>query len=65
MLIFFSVLVPAISLGSVVAVEAAGAYARIQSGELDYGAIVRWILTEAKVSNKQAVRYPRGFAGLS
>ncbi len=43
MLIFFTVLVPAMFLGSVVAVEAAGVYARIQSGELDYGAIVRWI----------------------
>ena len=62
MLIFFTMLVPAIFLGSVVA---AGVYARIQSGELDYGAIVRWILTETKFSNKQAVRYPSGFAGLS
>ena len=42
-LIFFTVLVPAIFLASVVAVEAAGVYERIQSGELDYGVVVRWI----------------------
>ena len=42
-LIFFTVLVPAIFLGSVVVVEAASVYERIQSGELDYGAVVRWI----------------------
>ena len=42
-LIFFTVLVPAIFLASVAAVEAAGVYERIESGELDYGAAVRWI----------------------
>jgi predicted PurR-regulated permease PerM len=42
-LIFFTVLVPAIFLASAVAVEAADLYERIQSGELDYGAVVRWI----------------------
>lgn len=42
-LIFFTVLVPAIFLASVVAVEAADIYERIQSGQLDYGAVVHWI----------------------
>ncbi len=41
-LIFCTVLVPAIFLASAVAVEAAGVYERIESGELDYGAAVRW-----------------------
>lgn len=42
-LIFFTVLVPALLLASAVAAEAAGVYARIQSGELDVGALVRWV----------------------
>ena len=41
-LIFFTVLVPALLLTSAVAAEAAGVYGRIQSGELDVGAVVRW-----------------------
>ncbi|MCP3869248.1 MAG: AI-2E family transporter [Gammaproteobacteria bacterium] len=42
-LIFCTVLVPALLLTSAVAGEAAGVYARIQSGELDLGAMVSWI----------------------
>jgi predicted PurR-regulated permease PerM len=42
-LILFTVLVPAMLLASAVAAEAAGVYARIQSGELDFGAAVRWV----------------------
>ncbi|MDJ0928131.1 MAG: AI-2E family transporter [Gammaproteobacteria bacterium] len=42
-LIFFTVLVPAMVLASAVASEAAGVYARVQSGELDVGALVRWV----------------------
>ena len=42
-LIFFTVLMPAIFLASAVAVEAADVYERIQSGELDYGAVIGWI----------------------
>ncbi len=41
-LIFFTVLVPALLLASAVAAEAAGVYTRIQSGELDVGAALRW-----------------------
>ncbi len=43
LLIFFTVLVPAMLLASAVTAEAAGLYARIQSGELDIGALVRWL----------------------
>ncbi|MDH3673154.1 MAG: AI-2E family transporter [Gammaproteobacteria bacterium] len=42
-LIFFTVLVPAMFLASAVAAEAAAVYARVQSGELDVGALVRWL----------------------
>lgn len=42
-LIFFTVIVPAMVLASAVTVEAAGVYTRIQSGELDIGAVVRWV----------------------
>ena len=42
-LIFFTVIVPAMLVASAVTVEAAGVYKRIQSGELDLGAIVRWV----------------------
>ena len=42
-LIFFTVLVPALLLASAVAAEAAGVYIRIQSGELDFGALIRWM----------------------
>jgi len=42
-LIFFTVLVPALLLASAVAAEAAGVYIRIQSGELDFGALIRWV----------------------
>jgi len=42
-LIFCTVLVPAMLLASAVAAEAAGFYARVQSGELDLGAVVRWL----------------------
>jgi predicted PurR-regulated permease PerM len=42
-LIFFTVLVPALLLASAVAAEAAGVYARIQAGELDFGGVLRWV----------------------
>ncbi len=42
-MIFFTVIVPAMLVASAVTVEAAGVYGRIQSGELDLGAIVRWV----------------------
>lgn len=42
-LIFFTVIVPAMLLASMVTAEAAGVYHRIQSGELDVGGIVRWV----------------------
>ncbi len=42
LLIFFTVLVPALLVASAVTVEAAGVYGRIQSGEIDLGAVVRW-----------------------
>jgi predicted PurR-regulated permease PerM len=41
-LIFFTVLVPALLVASMLAAEAAGLYARIESGELDLGALLRW-----------------------
>lgn len=42
LLIFFTVIVPAMLLASAVAAEAAGVYERIQSGQLDVGGVVRW-----------------------
>lgn len=42
-LIFFTVLVPAMVVASAVASEAAGLYARIQAGEVDLNALVRWL----------------------
>lgn len=42
-LIFFTVLVPALLLASAVAAEAVGVYTRIQSGEIDVGVVIRWV----------------------
>ncbi len=42
-LIFFTVLVPAMLVASAVTAEATGVYLRIRSGELDVGALVDWI----------------------
>ena len=42
-LIFFTVLVPAMVIASAVVREAAGLYARIQSGEIDPGVILDWL----------------------
>jgi predicted PurR-regulated permease PerM len=42
-LIFFTVIMPAMLLASAVAAEAGALYKRIQSGELDVGALVRWV----------------------
>jgi predicted PurR-regulated permease PerM len=42
-LIFFTVLVPALLVASAVASEATTLLARIQAGELDPGAVVRWL----------------------
>jgi predicted PurR-regulated permease PerM len=42
-LIFFTVLVPAMAIASAVATEAAQLYGRIERGEIDPGAILRWI----------------------
>lgn len=42
-LIVFTVLVPALLVGSAVTAEAAGIYQRVQSGELPIGAAVRWV----------------------
>ena len=42
-LIFFTVIVPALMLASAVASEAAGVYQRIQSGEIDIEGVVRWV----------------------
>jgi predicted PurR-regulated permease PerM len=55
-LIFFTVLVPAMLLASAVAAEAAGVYARIQSGELDIGAVVRWIQSLLPQAGEWAAR---------
>ena len=41
--IFSTVIVPALLLATAVAAEATSLYARIQSGELDVGALVRWV----------------------
>ncbi len=41
-LIFFTVLLPAILVASVVATEAAGLYSRIQSGQIDLAVVVDW-----------------------
>ncbi|MFQ5634962.1 MAG: AI-2E family transporter, partial [Gammaproteobacteria bacterium] len=43
MLIFLTVLLPALVIASAVVSEAAALYARIQSGEFDPGAAVRWL----------------------
>lgn len=42
-IIFFTVLVPALAIGSAVVAEAAGLYARFQSGEIDTAAMVGWV----------------------
>lgn len=42
-LIFFTVLVPSLLIASAVVNEAAGLYGRIQSGEIDPGAALRWL----------------------
>jgi len=42
-LIFFTVLVPTLLVASAVASETASLYARIQSGEYDPGAVLRWL----------------------
>jgi predicted PurR-regulated permease PerM len=42
-LIFFTVIVPAMLVASAVVSEAAGLYSRIESGEFDFGAVLRWI----------------------
>jgi len=42
-LIFFTVLVPALSIGSAVASEAMNLYAQIRSGDIDPTAVLRWI----------------------
>ena len=42
-LIFFTVLVPMFFISSAVISEAAGLYARIQSGQIDPGAALRWL----------------------
>ena len=42
-LIFFTVLVPALFVASAVTAEAAGLYRRIESGEFEVGAVVRWV----------------------
>ena len=43
LLIFFTVLVPALLVASAVAEEAAQLYGRIQRGEIDPGAVLRWL----------------------
>lgn len=43
LLILFTVLVPAMFLGGALVNEAAGVYLRIQSGELDPGAVLTWL----------------------
>jgi predicted PurR-regulated permease PerM len=55
-LIFFTVLVPALLLASAVAAEAAGVYTRIQSGELDVGAVVRWVQSLLPQAGEWATR---------
>ncbi len=55
-LIFFTVLVPALLLTSAVAAEAAGVYGRIQSGELDVGAVVRWVQSLLPQAGEWAAR---------
>jgi predicted PurR-regulated permease PerM len=42
-LIFFTVLLPAMLLASILTAEAAGVFRRIQSGELDVGAVIAWV----------------------
>jgi predicted PurR-regulated permease PerM len=42
-LIFFTVLVPALIVGSAVITEGAQLFARVQQGEIDPGAILRWL----------------------
>ncbi len=56
-LIFFTVIVPAMLVASAVTVEAAGVYKRIQSGELDLGAIVRWVKNLTPQVSEWATRF--------
>jgi predicted PurR-regulated permease PerM len=42
-LIFFTVIVPTLLLGSAVAAEATALYQRVQSGEIDIGAPIHWL----------------------
>lgn len=63
-LIFFTVLVPALLLASAVAAEAAGVYTRIQSGELDVGAVVRWVQSLLPQAGEWAARIGVDLNGL-
>lgn len=56
-LIFFTVIVPAMLVASAVTVEAAAVYGRIQSGELDLGAIVRWVKALLPQAGEWAARF--------
>ena len=56
-LIFFTVLVPAMLLASAVTVEAAGVYGRIQSGEIDLGALIRWLQNLVPQAGEWASRF--------
>jgi predicted PurR-regulated permease PerM len=55
-IIVFTVLVPALLLASAVAAEAAGVYARIQSGEIDVGAAVSWVQSLLPQAGEWAAR---------
>jgi predicted PurR-regulated permease PerM len=54
--IFFTVLVPALVVASAVATEAVQLYTRIQSGEIDPGAVLRWLQAMAPQATELAAR---------
>lgn len=56
LLILFTVLVPAMFLGGALVNEAAGVYQRIQSGELDPGAVLTWIQSMLPQVNEWAAK---------
>jgi predicted PurR-regulated permease PerM len=57
LLIFFTVLVPALFLAGALVNEAAGVFTRIQSGELDPGAVLRWLQGLLPQANEIAARF--------
>jgi predicted PurR-regulated permease PerM len=56
-LIFFTVLVPALFLAGALVNEASGVFARIQSGEWDPGAVLRWFQGLVPQASELAARF--------